>query len=184
MRAILAPRAVRALRRTKFESWCREYGLEYIRKLAEDGYSDEEIARKVGLDAAEFDLWQHRHKKLRDAIELGRREADFSVVEAVYKRATGYNVATKKTHKLKRVDFDPVTGKKIREYEELAVADDEEYVPPDLRASIFWLKNRQPERWSEKGIGFEINEGGIVEIPQADSIDPIPDAEITEAREV
>ena len=96
------------------------------------------------------------------------------VIEAVYKRATGYNVSTKKTHKLKRVDFDPVTGKKLREYEELAVADDEDYVPPDLRASIFWLKNRQPERWSEKVMGAEISEGGIVEIPQADAIDPTP----------
>ena len=161
------------MKRTKFESFCREYGLEFIRRLAEDGYTEEEIAQRAGLDPAEFKVWSRRHKKLRDAIELGRREADFSVVEAIYKRATGYNVLTKKTHKLKRVDFDPVTGKKIREYEELAVADDEDYVPPDLRASIFWLKNRQPERWSEKGIGIELGEGGIVELPQADLIDPV-----------
>lgn len=162
------------MRRTKFETWRLEYGLEFIRRLAEDGYSDEEIAERANLDPTEFKVWSHRHKKLRDALELGRKEADFSVVEAVYKRATGYNVSTKKTHKLKRVDFDPVTGKKLREYEELAVADDEDYVPPDLRASIFWLKNRQPERWSEKVMGAEISEGGIVEIPQADAIDPTP----------
>lgn len=159
------------MRKTKFEAFCRQYGLELVRKLAEDGYSDEEIAARVGLEPSELNLWQHRYKRLRDAIELGRREADFSVVEAVYKRATGYNVTLKKTHKLKRVDFDPVTGKKIREYEELATADDEDYVPPDLRASIFWLKNRQPERWSEKGIGIESVEGGVVELPTADSID-------------
>ena len=167
------------MRRTNFESWCREYGLELVRSLAEDGYSDEEIARRVMLTPRELKVWSHRHKRLRDAIDLGRRESDFAVVEAVYKRATGYSVSLKKTHKLKRVDFDPVTGKKIREYEELAVADDEDYVPPDLRASIFWLKNRQPERWCEKGIGIESVEGGIVEIPQADSIDEIPDAEDT-----
>lgn len=163
------------MRKSKFESWCREYGLEFVRKLIEDGATFEEIALRSGITEHDFKVWSHRHKKLRDAIELGRREADFSVVEAVYKRATGYNVSTKKTHKLKHIDFDPVTGKKIREYEELATADDEDYIPPDLRASIFWLKNRQPERWSEKGIGIEISEGGIVEIPTADSIDPIPD---------
>ena len=171
------------MRKTKFETFCREYGLELIRELAEDGYSEEEIARRVGLTPREFNVWRHRHKKLRDAIELGRKESDFSVVEAVYKRATGYNVSLKKTHKLKRVDFDPVTGKKIREYEELAVADDEDYVPPDLRASIFWLKNRQPERWSEKGIGIEAVEGGIVELPQADSIDPVPELTVTDSYE-
>ena len=165
------------MRRTKFEAWSREYGLEFIRELAEDGYTDDEIARRAGLTPREFNVWRHRHKKLRDAIELGRREADFSVVEAVYKRATGYNVSTKKTHKLKRVDFDPVTGKKLREYEELATADDEDYIPPDLRASIFWLKNRQPDRWGEKGLLTEAGEGGIVELPRADSIDPVPECE-------
>ena len=165
------------MRRTKFEALSREYGLEFIRELAEDGYTDDEIARCAGLTPREFNVWRHRHKKLRDAIELGRREADFSVVEAVYKRATGYNVSTKKTHKLKRVDFDPVTGKKLREYEELATADDEDYIPPDLRASIFWLKNRQPDRWGEKGLLIEASEGGIVELPRADSIDPVPECE-------
>ena len=169
------------MRKTKFETWVSEHGLELVRKLAEDGYSLEEIAIRTGITPEELELWRHRHKKLRDALELGRREADYSVIEALYKRAVGYNVLTKKTHKLKRIDFDPVTGKKIREYEELATADDEDYVPPDLRASIFWLKNRQPERWSEKGIGLEASEGGIVELPQADSIDPIPGISDSEA---
>lgn len=161
--------------RSKFEMWCRQYGLEFIRKLAEDGFSDEEIAKRAHISMIEYDSWKRRFKKFRDAIEIGRKEADFSVVEAVYKRATGYNVSTKKTHKLKRVDFDPQTGKKVREYEELAVADDEDYIPPDLRAGIFWLKNRQPERWSEKGIGYELSDSGIIELPAADTIDAPPD---------
>lgn len=162
------------MRKSKFGSWLRRYGLETVRKLAEDGYTDEEIAARTGISADELLMWSNRHKNLRDAIELGRREADYSVVEAVYKRAVGYNVSVKKTHKLKRVDFDPVTGKKIREYEELATAEDEDYVPPDLRASIFWLKNRQPDRWNEKGTGIDVGEGGVVELPPADSIDPVP----------
>lgn len=160
------------MRKTKFEAFCREYGLELVRKLAEDGYSDEEIAARVGLEPSELNLWQHKYKRLRDAIDLGRREADFSVVEAVYKRATGYSVLLKKTHKLKRVDFDPVTGKKIREYEELATGVDTAHVPADLRAEIFWLKNRQPERWSERPERDAEGEGGgVVEIPEADTID-------------
>ena len=88
--------------RSKFEMWCRQYGLEFIRKLAEDGFSDEEIAKRAHISMIEYDSWKRRFKKFRDAIEIGRKEADFSVVEAVYKRATGYNVSTKKTHKLKR----------------------------------------------------------------------------------
>ena len=70
-----------------------------------------------------------------------------------------------------------IAQEKLREYEELASAVDESYIPPDLKAGTFWLKNRQPERWqerSEKEQDEEETVGGIVEIPMADTID-MPD---------
>ncbi len=159
----------------KFKSFCAEYGLEYVRQLAEDGVSLCEMAKRCGISLSTLERWRRRYPRFRDAIELGRREADFSVVEAIYKRATGFNVTTNKTHKLKRVDYDPDTGRKLREYEELAVGVDEEYIAPDLRAGMFWLKNRQPERFGERASVSEVFDGGVVELPQADSIDPLPE---------
>ena len=161
-------------RQGTYKHWCEKYGFEFLRRLAEEGNSDEEIAEKCGLSFEIFERWKKKHQKFSDAIEIGRVEADFSVVSALYRKAVGYCVKTPKTHKLKRVDFDPETGKKLREYEELAVGVDESYVPPDLRAEMFWLKNRQPKRWSEKGISevdAEDAETGVVEIPEADRID-------------
>ena len=161
-------------RQGKYREWCDKYGFDLLRRLAEEGNSDEEIAKKCGLDIEVFTRWKKKYHKFSDAIEIGRFEADFSVESALYRKAIGYNVKTPKTYKLKRVEFDPETGKKIREYEELEVAEDECYVPPDLRAEMFWLKNRQPRRWSEKVIGdadSEDSETGVVEIPEADRID-------------
>ena len=106
--------------------------------------------------------------------------SDYAVIEAIYKKAIGYSVKLTKKIKLKRVDYDPETGKKLREYEELADATDESYVPPDLKAGTFWLKNRQPERWQdrcEKESDGEENAGGIVEIPVADMIDAPSDSD-------
>ncbi len=160
---------------SRYEAFCRNYGYEFVRRLAEEGASDEDIAKAADIKPATFRKWLKLYPRLRAAVELGRREADYSVVEAVYKRATGYSVSTSKTHKLKRIDYDPDTGKKVREYEELAVGVDEDHVPPDLRAGIFWLKNRQPERWSEKGSSNDAVEGGVIELPRADSIDDCPD---------
>ena len=162
--------------------WCQNYGLETIRRLAEEGLSDAEIAAAVGVTSSQLQRWRKKHPRFRDAIDIGRREADFSVIEAVYKRATGYNVSTKKTHKLKHVDYDPETGKKLREYEELAEGTDVDYIAPDLRAGIFWLKNRQPERWGEKGMPSESLDGGVVELPNADTIDPCTECD-TESEE-
>jgi len=160
----------------KYDNWIKSYGLEYLRRLAEDGYGDEEIAVKCGLGFREFKRWMKKHSDFAEAVELGRSSSDYAVVKALYKKATGYNLALNKTYKLKRVDYDPDTGKKLREYEELAVGVDETYIPGDLRAETFWLKNRQGDRWqerSEKEEGDTFGEsGGVIVIPEADSIDP------------
>lgn len=160
---------------SKYKAFLEEYGLEAVRRLAEDGFSESEISLRVGVDEKCFARWKRRHKELAEAIALGRSTADYEVVRALYKKATGYNVALNKTYKLKKVDYDPDTGKKLREYEEIATGVDETFVPADLRAGTFWLKNRQPDRWRdrpEKEItDGEDETGGTVELPEADSID-------------
>ena len=178
------PRAPQDRRRlvaqSKYDLWRERYGLEYLRRLAEEGLAEEEIATRSGLRLATFRRWKREHTEFFAALELGRSGSDYAVVESIYKRATGYSVKLNKTVKLKRVDYDPETGKKIREYEELATGVDENYVPGDLKAETFWLKNRQPERWqdrSEKESDGEESAGGIVEIPMADMIDAPSDAD-------
>ncbi|MBQ3012088.1 MAG: hypothetical protein IJD74_00940 [Clostridia bacterium] len=159
--------------RTKYERWLERCGLERVRRLADEGLSDEEIAIACGIELPTFRLWKRKHSDFAEALGLGKADADYDIVRALYKKATGYNVAVDKTYKLKRVEFDPQTGKKIREYEELATGVDTAHIPADLRAEIFWLKNRQPERWSERSEreSDEGEIGGVVEIPEADSID-------------
>lgn len=163
------------MRKRKFEKWCEDFGFEQLRQLAESGLDDRELARKLSLDINVFKRWRSEHKNFDSAIRLGRAEADYAVVEALYKKAVGYNISLNKTYKLKRIDYDPDTGKKLREYEELATGTDESFIPPDLKAEAFWLKNRQPMRWQEnpKRVSDDCVESlyGIIEMPIADSID-------------
>jgi hypothetical protein len=63
-------------------------------------------------------------------------------MEALHRKAVGYTAPVKKTYKLKRVEYDPDSGKKLSEYEELQTGIDEAHVPADTRAEIFWLQNR------------------------------------------
>lgn len=155
-----------------YEKWKQEYGLEYIRQLSEEGLSDNDMAIRLGIKPSTFRRWKNKYPEILEAQLLGRTGSDYAVVQALYKKATGYTVNLNKTVKLKRSDFDPDTGKKIRDYEELAVAVDQNHVPADIRAGLFWLKNRQPENWSDKSDTYSAAEyGGVVEIPPADSID-------------
>lgn len=165
---------------SKYQIWRERYGLEYLRRLCEEGLPEEEVAARCALTLSVFRRWKREHPEFFAAIELGKSGSDYAVIEAIYKKAIGYSVKLTKKIKLKRVDYDPETGKKLREYEELADATDESYVPPDLKAGTFWLKNRQPERWQdrcEKESDGEENAGGIVEIPVADMIDAPSDTD-------
>ena len=161
--------------KTKYELWAERYGLEFLRRLSEMCENEEEIALRCGITLSLFRKWKKKYSEFADAINLGRAESDYAVIKALHKKATGFNVGVKKNYKLKRIDFDPDTGKKIREYEELATGVEETYVPADLNAEKFWLKNRQSDAWleqSEKPVLEESSEAGIVEIPHADMIDP------------
>lgn len=157
----------------EYKLWLERFGLESVRKLAEEGFSDEEIAARSGLELSVYREWIKKNPDFAEAVDLGKSNSDFYVIKALYKKATGFNVGLKKTYKLKRVEYDPETGKKLREFEELATGVDETYVPGDLNAEKFWLKSRQPDRWSEQAERAESEESGqfgVVEIPNADSI--------------
>ena len=52
-----------------------------------------------------------------DSPEAGAQDAARSrrVEDAIYRRARGYKVTVRKTYKVKRVEYDPETGKKTGE---------------------------------------------------------------------
>ncbi len=160
----------------KYEEWLEAFGLEYLRCLSEAGFSEDEIAQRMGLEPEILYKWKRKHREFAEALALGRPDSDFHVINALYRKATGFNVELKKTYKLKKIDFDPDTGKKIREYEELATGVDETFIPADLSAEKYWLESRQGEKWSRSSRNSDATDGGgggVVIIPEADSIDGV-----------
>ncbi len=158
----------------KYLEWLERYGLEHLRSLAEEGLDEAEIALKVGIELKLFVKWKKKYPEFADALTLGRADSDFHVIRALYKKATGFNVGLRKTYKLKRVEFDPQTGKKLREYEELATGMDETFIPGDLSAEKYWLECRRGDRWGGKdieGVADEDGEFGVLLMPDADRID-------------
>lgn len=43
-----------------------------------------------------------------------------------------------------------LTGKGEITEEHIEYVDEEIYIPPDVTAQIFWLKNRKPKQWRDK----------------------------------
>ncbi len=115
-----------------------------------------------------------------DAAEAAQDAARSRRVEdAIYRRARGYKVAVRKTYKVKRVEYDPDTGKKVCETEELKTGTDEVVVPADVRACAYWLVNRSPARWREHPAAEAASGvcGGEVDFPELAEADACTDAD-------
>lgn len=143
----------------KFQRWLEPDGLILLEGWARDGLIDEQIAEKVGISRSTLNDWKKRFPDISDALKKGKEVVDRGVENSLLKKANGYNAEIKKTFKIRIIDYDPDTGKKIREYEELKQAIDEVHVPADTTAQIFWLKNRMPDKWRDKPEGGNDGKG-------------------------
>ncbi len=109
---------------------------EMAKNLAEHGMIGKEIAHLFGISLRTLADWKTRHKSFADAIKKGNAIADGRVAMALYRRAVGYShegdihVSVYQG----QVSQTPLT----------------KHYPPDTKACIFWLKNRQPKLWRDK----------------------------------
>lgn len=108
--------------------------VEQARKLAQLGATHVEMAEFFGVSRSTINGWTATHKEFADAVKVGRAHADERVVRSLFGRAVGYSYDAQKVFMYKGA---PV------------VADYVEHMPPDTAACIFWLKNRQPEKWRD-----------------------------------
>ena len=145
--------------------WLTPENLTLLRGMACMGKDASQIAACMGISLSTLRRWQKRYPEIAAALAFGKDNADFAVMEALHRRAVGYTAPVKKTYKLKHTEFDPDSGKKVLEYEELQTGIDETHVPADTRAEIFWLQNRRGEDWGQEKSENEQEGGGIVELP-------------------
>lgn len=98
---------------------------------------------------------------------MANRRQDAAVEQALFRSAVGGVRPVSKLFKVKRVEYDDQTGKKLREYEEIVQGTEEVYDSPSTTAQQFWLKNRMPRAWGGEPAAQDGEaEGGVIELPQ------------------
>ena len=141
-------KGVLTIAKGKYADWLMPDGLLRVEGWARDGLTDEQIARNMGVAYSTFRDWIGKFSALSASLKKGKAPVDIEVENALLKRATGYTVKLKKPIKVKTTKR--ITGKGEVTEERIEYADEEQYIPPDTTAQIFWLKNRRPERWRDK----------------------------------
>lgn len=99
------------------------------------GATDLDLAKFFEVCEATINNWKKAHPEFLESIKRGKVQADANVADRLYQRALGFE---HDSEEIKVVD-----GGVIR-------VDTRKIYPPDPTSAIFWLKNRQPEKWRDK----------------------------------
>ena len=135
----------------KYSDWLTEDGLLRIEGWARDGLTDKQIAEnKIGISERTFSRWKDKYPSILSALKNGKRPVDTEVENATLNLAKGYYVTVKKPIKVKTKR--QLDGKGTIEEERIEYVDEQIYIPPNVTAQIFWLKNRKPGKWRDRQI--------------------------------
>ena len=125
-------------RKGKYEEWLTPDGLLLIEGWAREGLTEEQIAKNMGCAYSSLCRWKEEYSVISEALKRGKAPVDMQVENALLKRALGYEYE-EVTEVVEFADGNTKkTNKTVRKF-----------IPPDVTAQIFWLKNRRPDRWRD-----------------------------------
>lgn len=104
------------------------------------------------LDVCEDTIsrWRRQHPEFGRAMEKATALADHTVEQSLYDQAVGYTVETREAVRFKKADG----GEGVK------VVTVTKHHPAKTAATLFWLRNRQPELWREK-TELSLSGGGL-----------------------
>ena len=117
--------------------WSKPEQLELLRGWARDGYTNTDIAEKIGVSEQTLRAYCKKNEEIREAIREGKEVIDFQVEDALLRAARG--AKTKEVRVLTTFYENKLweTQKEVIEKEH----------PPNVAACTAWLFNRKPEKW-------------------------------------
>jgi hypothetical protein len=103
----------------------------FLVELTKAGYTMDEIAKSAGMTRGQLETLLKKNPEVWDLIDEAKMVPNRMVEMSLFKRAIGF--PTKETHL--------VQGRPSRViFKEIV---------PDVAACIFWLKNREPDKWRD-----------------------------------
>lgn len=134
----------------KYSEWIKPDGLLRIEGWAREGLTLSQIAHNIGVADSTFRRWRDEHEAISAAIKRGNAPVDFEVENALLKSALGHTKTIRKPIKVKIEKQKVGEGKIVEEH--IEYVEEEIYIPPQVVAQIFWLKNRKPDKWRDKQV--------------------------------
>ena len=107
---------------------------EQAYKLCLLGATDKDLADFFNTTEQTINAWKKKPEFL-ESLKRGKMEADAVIAQKLFHRAKGYS---HHEDKIFNANGEPLIVPTVRHY------------PPDTTAAIFWLKNRQKNKWRDR----------------------------------
>jgi hypothetical protein len=112
------------------------------------GADDQKLADFFKVDQSTITRWKQQHKEFCTSLKSGKDEFDTKNVEgSLLKRALGYE-CMETTYE--RIELNKEVSQTIGNDYGTKVKTVVKQLPPDPTSMIFWLKNRNKDRWRDK----------------------------------
>lgn len=133
--------------------WLTDEGLLYIQSWANDGLTNDELAKKMGIGETTLYRWCNTDERIRAAIIRGRDTMTMDVENMLYKCAMGFKYTEQQVTK----DGD--------------IVEVERFFQPSAEAQKFILTNRRKDKWkSKQEVALEAQATVQATVSQADSL--------------
>lgn len=126
-----------------YQKWQEPEQLALLKGWRRDGLKMQQIADNIGIKRQTLYDWCTKYKDISDALKKGTEVSNYEVENSMYKSAIGFFVTEQDQTEVKSVGADGIERTTTTKHQR------RRYVPPNLGAMIFILKNRLPEKWRD-----------------------------------
>lgn len=137
-------------RNMEYMSKFRDHHVRSVFYFALLGMTEEQMAVALDVPFSTFCQWKGKHPTFLEAIKSGKEQADAKMVFSLYQVGIGYEHASEQIFMSKEKEYDPITGRCIKEKPKVIRVPITKKYPPNVKAALRWLEIRQSGVWSQK----------------------------------
>lgn len=126
--------------KAKFEKWLEKENLILLEGWRRDGLTLEQIAHNMGVRRETLFVWCKQYPNIDNALKKGEEVAIYEVENALYKSAIGHYAED-----VEKIETKDESGRVIQ----TITKGHRRYIPPNVGAQAFILKNRRSVKWRD-----------------------------------
>ena len=118
--------------------------------MALAGLTEPEMASVIGVAEVTLGVWKKTRPDFLAAMQAGNKEAVATAAHSLYKVGNGFKLTEEKIVPNRVKEYNPDTGRVVKEYTEILRVPVERYYPPNVNALLRFLAAKHPEVWGDR----------------------------------